>query len=248
MKTRTGTKRPVRRPRRRRITAAEERQVEQMVQKEFPAVYAFSDCLAELKKNYKVDPKRVREILVSPDTVLGPWRELEQQLRVAQAELQHTIIGASRDGCQARIDQLEADLVTAAKAARLGYGQRFGRRKKGPSDRYWYNAPVDMPDEPWMNPHDWPWLRERAAELAAYLSTTRLPNPKRPHRFRTTGHPTKPGPGWYSEPVTVVTAELIRLFYRMGYFPQLEFSEKDVTQALKSYRPRPGVSFRPARI
>jgi hypothetical protein len=239
MKKRTSTKRPVRRPRRRRITATEEQQITQMMRK--AGAYAFSDRLAELKKDYGVDPKRAREILVSPFTVLGPWYDLEKQLREAQEELPHTV-GPAQEGCQARIDQIEAERAAAAGAARLGYKQRFGRRKKAPSPTFWYNAPVSIPDEPWLNPNDWSWLRERAARLADYLRTTRLPNRKRPWRIATARDTSgksvgRIGTGRLSDPVLEVTAELVQLFYRMGYFPRLEFSADDAKMAVKTFLP-----------
>jgi len=216
--------------------STEEQQITQMMRK--AGVYVFSDRLAELKKDYGVDPKRVREILVSPYTVLGPLHDLEKRLREAEDELQYAR-GFAHEACQARITQIESERVTAAKTARLAYGQRFGRRKKGPSGQYWYNAPVEIPEEPWLNPHDWPWLRERAARLADYLRTTRLPNPKRPWRVGTARATSgksvgRIGTGRLSDPVLEVTAELVRLFYRMGYFPKLEFSAHDAEQAVKT--------------
>lgn len=175
--------------RRRRLTAAEERQVEQMMRTEFPQLFRFEDRLRQLEQSHGVDPQRVREILVSPYKAMGHRRDWEP--------------GPS--------------------------GQRRQRPRwtVPPSERrFWAKGPAEIPDDaPWLNPRRWPWLRQRAVLLNAYLRTTRPPNPRGPYHIRR-----KTGPLPYSKTIRAVTAELIVLFYRL-YFRRLVFTDQGVRVA-----------------
>jgi hypothetical protein len=205
-------------------------------------VYAFSDRLAELEKDSGVNPKRVREILVSPLEPLGTWRDLEKELGEAEKELPHTL-GMSRESVQARIDRIKKELAALAPEVSLGPKRWTKREGTGPpDDRFWMNAPADIPaDERWLNPRDWPWLRKRAALLADYLSTTKLVNEDGPWRKGTardrSGNAVgRIGKGRYDKSVLKETAVLVWLFYRF-YFHRLVFTKQDVKRAVDLFYP-----------
>jgi len=223
------------------ITRAVERELDQKLRMEFPQVFSYSDHLAKLERESGVDPKHVREILVSPFAPLGQWRDLEEELRGVRSDLRHAL-GAWRDHVLAVVvPRVEGERAALAPKVQLG-SKRWTKRPgtMPPGDRFWKNMPADLPDdERWLNPRDWPWLRERAARLADYLRTTRLVNPTRPwHKGAGRDRHGTPrrGPGRYDQAVLRETARLITLAYRW-YFRRLVFTPQDAKTAVDLFFP-----------
>jgi hypothetical protein len=221
-------------------SAAEKRRVDAMLRRRLPWAFAFDERLHQLALDHpKIKPAKVEAILVSPwaGGPLGALLELEKvrsTLRQRRKDLRHAL-GISREIGEADIKVLiqeEARLLTEVHEGSLLRKQKW---TQPPGPRFWKNTPADLPaGERWLNPRHWPWLRQRAAQLAEYL-TPALANPKRPWRHDTRGVG-RIGPGCYSKAVRETTAELIVLFYHAPYFPRLVFTATDVKRSLDTYR------------
>ena len=217
----------------------------------FPAAFAFEDRLRELATAHGIDPDPVRRLLVSPFVPLRAWQLLEEvraEMRQKRNDLQHVVGTPLPDPDNpngppmglpeqiARLEREEAELAAQVRAAHLGRGGKGSLPP--PSPRFWLNTPADLcelaPDEPWLNPCRWGWLRDRTADVARYLATTRLVPTERP--WGRTGRQRRTPAGASTQQVAVVAADLVQTFYRT-YFPRLILTADDVKTAVR--RPLP---------